>query len=303
MPSGKTVLIIAGPTGVGKTGVAVALAKRFGTSIVSADSRQCYQGMTIGTAQPSAAELAAVPHYFINKFPVTTELSAADYERLALGYLDEIFAVNDTAVVCGGTGLYIRALCEGLDEMPAVNEQIDKEVNEGFAKHGLLWLQEQLKAADPAIFEEIDTNNPARIIRALSFVLSTGKSLLDYQTRQKKERPFNIRKIGLELPRPQLYDRINTRVDQMMEQGLLEEATALFPQRHLKNLQTVGYSELFDYIEGKTTLEQAIILIKQHSRNYAKRQLTWFKKDTEMHWLAADDARVVDLILQGLGQH
>lgn len=287
MSADKTVFIIAGPTAVGKTGIAIDLAARLGTRIVSADSRQCYRGMAIGTAQPSAEDLKKVPHYFINEFPVTTEINAASYETLALGYLQEIFATRDTAVVCGGTGLYIKALCEGLDEMPATDPQVAEQVNESYREHGLSWLQEQLKNTDSRAMAQIDAQNPARLIRALTFAWSTGSSILDYQTRQKKERPFRILRFGLELPREQLYRRIDLRVDQMMAQGLLEEATQLFPQRHLKNLQTVGYTELFDHLEGKTTLAQAVALIKQHSRNYAKRQLTWFKRDAQMHWLSA----------------
>lgn len=294
----KTIVVIAGPTAVGKTRIAIDVAKRLNTAIVSADSRQCYQGMAIGTAQPSLHELQEVRHYFINEFPVTTELNAADYERLALGYLDEIFATNNIAVVCGGTGLYIRALCEGLDEMPSIDPEIDKEVNDNYRVHGLVWLQQQLNTVDPIAFSQIDANNPARLIRALTFTLSTGKSILDYQTKKKKERPFRIVKIGLELPREVLYDRINKRVGLMMEAGLLDEAKALFDLRYLKNLQTVGYTELFDYLEGTISLSEAITLIQQHSRNYAKRQLTWFKKDAEMQWLRADDPHVADRVLQ-----
>lgn len=293
MPA-KTVIVIAGPTAVGKTGIAIALAKRLETAIVSADSRQCYRGMMIGTAQPSPEEQAGVPHYFINEFPVTTDLTAADYERLALGYLDHIFKTRDTAIVCGGTGLYIKALCEGLDEMPATREEIVREVNEAYRLNGLGWLQEQLQQLDPAFLAQTDVNNPARLLRALIFKLSTGESILDYRAGAQKERPFRIIKIGLELPRELLYARINHRVDIMMQQGFLAEAQLFFPQRHLKNLQTVGYTELFDHLEGKTTLEEAVMLIKQHTRNYAKRQMTWFRKDSDLLWLRADDPDICD---------
>jgi tRNA dimethylallyltransferase len=293
----KTVIILAGPTAVGKTGIAVALAGQLNTSIISADSRQCYQGMAIGTAQPSPVQQAAVPHHFINEFPVDESLNAADFERLALGYLEEIFRQHDTAVVCGGTGLYIRALCEGLDEMPAVEERIRKEVEEQYELLGLKWLQGQIQLHDEAFPSQADGANPARLLRALIFKLSTGESIVKYQSAQKKSRPFRILKIGLDLPREVLYNRINHRVDIMMEEGFPEEAKALFPLRHLKNLQTVGYAELFDFIAGGTSLERAVELIKQHTRNYAKRQLTWFRKDGEMHWLQADDLNVTAHIL------
>ena len=292
----KTVIILAGPTAVGKTGIAVSLAAQLRTSVISADSRQCYQGMVIGTAQPSPAQLAVVSHYFINEFPVTQSLNAADFERLALGYLDTIFSHSDTAVVCGGTGLYIRALCDGLDEMPAADEAIRKEVEAQYALQGLKWLQEQMQAHDAAFMAQADGANPARLLRALVFTLSTGESILKYQSAQKKSRPFRILKIGLDLPREVLYNRINHRVDLMMDEGFLDEAKALYPLRHLKNLQTVGYAELFDFLSGNITLERAVELIKQHTRNYAKRQLTWFRKDSEMHWLRADDRGVIPAI-------
>lgn len=297
MPDKKTILIIAGPTAVGKTGIAIGVARALNAPVISADSRQCYKGLVIGTAQPSTEQLAAVPHYFINEFPVERSLNAADFEALALGYLDQIFLANDMAVVCGGTGLYIKALCDGLDEMPAMDEKIVTEVNTHFGQYGLSWLQEQVRVHDPLLFEQIDQQNPARLLRALSFRLSTGKSLLDFQSRQKKERPFRIIKAGLELPREVLYQRINERVDIMMQDGFLEEARQFFPQRHFKNLQTVGYNELFDHLEGKTTLAEAIELIKQHTRNYAKRQMTWFRKDPEIKWFRADDAGTIQNII------
>ncbi|HTN17997.1 MAG TPA: tRNA (adenosine(37)-N6)-dimethylallyltransferase MiaA [Chitinophagaceae bacterium] len=290
MPAGKpTLIVIAGPTAVGKTGAAIRLAQSLGTEIVSADSRQCYTGMHIGTAQPSAAELALVPHHFVNCFPPERSLSAADYEKLALSYLDTIFQKNDYAIACGGTGLYIKALCEGLDDMPPVAPDIEAQLNQNYAREGMDWLQQKIAEADPVFYASSgETANPSRMLRALAFRLSTGESITSYQTGIKKERPFGIIKVGLELPRAELYDRINTRVDQMIQEGLLQEAEQLFPLRHLKNLNTVGYSELFDYFEGKLSLAQAIDKIKQHSRNYAKRQLTWFKKDKAFHWLPAN---------------
>jgi len=292
----NTVYIIAGPTAVGKTAIAIQLAKALGTSIISADSRQCYREMTIGTAKPTEEELAAVPHYFINSHSVTEHLSTADFERLALSYLNDIFKTTKTAVVCGGTGLYIKTLCEGIDSMPDVDETIEEQVNQQYKDQGITWLQEAVQKEDPAFYKAGEVNNPVRLIRALSFIRSTGKSITDYRTGTKKERPFKIVKVALDMPREVLYDRINRRVDIMMEQGLLAEATALYPQRHLKNLQTVGYSELFGYMDGNCTLEEAVDKIKQHSRNYAKRQLTWFRKDKEFHWIDVGSDNVIEQI-------
>lgn len=292
-----TAYIIAGPTAVGKTGISIRLAQALGTAVVSADSRQCYKGMEIGTAQPTATEMQAVPHYFIDVFPPETALTAADYEKLSLGYLQEIFTQHNTAVVCGGTGLYIKALCDGLDEMPEIAESITKAVNEAYQENGIGWLQEQIQVEDPLFYIQGEIQNPARLIRALIFKRATGKSITAFRTGAKKQRPFKIIKAALELPRPVLYDRINQRVDLMMAEELLKEAEALYPKRHLKNLQTVGYAELFDFFEGKYSLEEAVDKIKQHTRNYAKRQMTWFKKDQEFTWFQADDPDVVEKIL------
>jgi tRNA dimethylallyltransferase len=291
------VYIITGPTAVGKTAVALALAKKFRTAIVSADSRQCYKEMTIGTAKPSPEELQAVKHYFIDEFSITKLLTAADYEALALQYLEEIFKTHNTAVVCGGTGLYIKALCEGLDEMPEADEEIIKRTEAAYKENGISWLQQAIKEEDPEFHKSGEIQNPARMLRALSFIRTTGKSITRYRTQTKKDRPFNIIKVGLELPREELYQRINVRVDQMMERGLLAEVEQLFPYRDNKNLQTVGYAELFEYLDEQCTLEQAVGKIKQHTRNYAKRQMTWFKKDKEVHWFPADVKDILGKIL------
>jgi tRNA dimethylallyltransferase len=293
----NTVYIIVGPTAVGKTAVSIQVAQRLGTAVISADSRQCYREMTIGTAKPSEAELKTVPHYFIDEFPVAHALTAADFESLALEYLDKIFKTHNTAVVCGGTGLYIKALCEGLDEMPPADDKITKETEAAYELNGIGWLQQAVQDEDPEFYREGEIKNPARMLRALSFIRSTGRSIVHYRTGIQKQRAFNIIKAGLELPREKLYDRINTRVDTMMQQGLLTEVEQLYPQRHLKNLQTVGYAELFDYLDGKCTLPAAVEKIKQHTRNYAKRQLTWFKKDKEITWFNAADGNVVEKIL------
>ncbi len=289
--------MIAGPTAVGKTAVAIDLARQLQTDIISADSRQCYKEMTIGTAKPTPGELQKVKHYFVDEFPVTEQISAADFEIYALKDLKERFTRHNTAVVCGGTGLYIKALCEGLDEMPAVDPAIVQQLDDEYRRQGIGWLQQAVQKEDPVFYNTGEVQNPARMLRALSFVRTTGESITSYRTQQKKIRPFRIIKAGLELPREVLYERINQRVEIMMKQGLLDEVEKLQPYRHLKNLQTVGYAELFDYIDGKCSLAAAVDKIKQHTRNYAKRQMTWFKKDIEFTWFRSDDEAVVAKIL------
>ena len=247
----KTLVVIAGPTAVGKTAVAIELAKALNTRFVSADRRQCYHEMTIGTAKPSSEELSDVKHYFIDEFPVTKNITAADYEHLALEYINQIFERNNFAVLTGGTGLYIKAVCEGLDEMPPVNPAIENEVTDHYATQGLEWRQHAVRQEDPEFFSSGEVQNPARLLRALVFKRSTGVSIVRFRTGRKKERPFRIIKFVLDLPRPELYLRIEQRGDQMMKQGLLDEVRTLYPQRNLKNLQTVGYVELFEYLDGK----------------------------------------------------
>lgn len=282
----KTVFIIIGPTAVGKTALSIQLAQHFKTGIISADSRQCFRELNIGVAKPSPEELQAVKHYFINSHSIHDNVNAALFEKLALQWSNEIFSRHDVAIMVGGTGLYIRAFCEGLDDMPAVSPQVRTAILESFNAHGLPWLLEKISSADPLFFESGEVQNPQRMMRALEVVLSTGRSILSFRSAETTPRPFNIVKIGLDIPRPQLYERINQRVDTMMNEGLLQEATELFPHRHLNALQTVGYSELFQHIEGEISLSKATELIKQHTRNYAKRQLTWFRKEEAINWFA-----------------
>jgi tRNA dimethylallyltransferase len=282
----KQLIVIAGPTAVGKTDVAIEVAQHFSTEIISADSRQCYREMSIGTAKPTAEELAKVKHYFIDSHSINEELNAADYERLALDYCAAVFKEKNIAVVCGGTGLYIKALCEGIDEMPATDRNIEQALQQGYEEKGIAWLQQIVAEEDPEFYAGAEQQNPARLIRALAFKRTTGSSIVQYRSGQIKERPFEVIKIALDLPRQELYDRINRRVNVMMDRGLWEEASALYQHRQLKNLQTVGYSEIFDCLDGKISKEESIILIKQHSRNYAKRQLTWFRKDEAYRWFS-----------------
>ncbi len=283
----STVIIIAGPTAVGKTPFAIALAKHYQTDIISADSRQCYQEMKIGVARPSAEELAAVKHYFIASHTVTDELNAGSFEKYALAATDEIFEKNKIAVMVGGTGLYIKAFCEGIDPMPVVPEEIRKQVIDGYNNKGLIWLQKELQQKDADFWDVAEQQNPQRLMRALEVLYATGQSIMVYRKEKKVERAFNIIKIGLELPKDQLHDHIHTRVDQMMEAGQLDEVKSLLPFRTHNALQTVGYRELFDHLDGNTTLEQAIKNIKTNTRQYAKRQMTWFKKDAAIQWLPA----------------
>jgi tRNA dimethylallyltransferase len=282
---------------VGKTEVAIKLARSLGTAVISADSRQCYREMNIGTAKPSANELQGVSHYFLDAFPVTQVLSAADFERLALTYLEEIFTGNNAAVVCGGTGLYIKALAEGLDEMPGIDEAIATQAEADYKQLGMGWLSKAVEQEDPEFYSSAETGNPARLLRALTFIRSNGKSINHYRSGTVKKRPFKMIKVGLELPRELLYERINQRVDGMMARGLLAEVEGLMAYKEFKSLQTVGYAELFDYLEGKCSLADAIGKIKQHTRNYAKRQLTWFKKDKEITWFDARDKQLVEKIM------
>lgn len=284
--SAPLLVVVAGPTGIGKTRLAISLALHFNTEIISADSRQCYKGMTIGTAQPDATERALVQHHFIDCFEPNQNINASDFEQFALQKLDELFQHKKVAVVCGGTGLYIKALCEGLDEMPAVPESIVREVEELYQHSGISVLQELLTTEDPS-FKTHEWHNAARLIRALSFLRATGESISKYRTGSTKSRNFRVLKIGMDMPRELLYERINLRVDQMMAVGLEEEVRRLIPLKSLKNLNTVGYSELFDYFDGRYSREEAVSKIQQHSRNYAKRQLTWFRRDGEFVWLDA----------------
>ncbi len=292
-------IIIAGPTAVGKTALAIELARHYNTVIISADSRQCYKELGIGVAKPSDAELQAVKHYFINSHSIEDSLSAADFENYALSQLQQLFLTKEVVVMVGGTGLYIKAFVEGLDQIPAVSDEVKEKLSTAFANGGLSWLQAQVREEDPGFFETGEIQNPQRMLRALEVKWTTGKSIQAFRTHQKKERPFRIIQFGLELPRAVLYKQINERVLQMVADGLVEEARKLIPFRSLNALQTVGYRELFDCFDGITSLDRAIELIQQNTRHYAKRQMTWFKKDPNMHWV---DAGNREMMLQQIFQ-
>lgn len=289
-------IVIAGPTAVGKTSISIALAKHFNTAVLSADSRQCYKEMNIGTAKPSLEEQDGVAHYFVATHSIKDALTAVDYETYALQVLTEIFQEKKIAIVCGGTGLYIQALLEGFDEMPAIDKEIEASIFQSYEENGLEWLQTEIQEKDSDYVEEgLPLDNPHRMLRALVFKLSTGQSIVEFRRGSKKERPFNTILIGLDRPRTELYGRVNLRVDQMMMQGLLEEATDLYPNRSLKNLDTVGYRELFEYLDGGISLQDAVEKVKQNSRRYAKRQITWFKRMENIQWFEPEE---LDAIIQ-----
>ena len=280
----KTLIVVCGPTAVGETRFAIALAEKLHTEIISADSRQLYKEIPIGTAQPSIEELQRVKHHFVGNLLLEEDYNAGMFERNALKLLENLFQEHDTVVCCGGTGLYIKALCEGLDDVPTANKLIREQLTERLEHEGLETLQCELQNLDPVHFEKMDVQNPQRVIRALEVCLSTGKPFSSFHEGAKKQRPFKIEKIGLELPREELYDRINKRVDLMLEAGWLEEAKSVFDKRDLNALNTVGYKELFTYLANEMTLEEATDKIKINTRRFAKRQLTWFKKDEEVKW-------------------
>jgi len=280
----KYLVVIVGPTAVGKTAMAIQVAKHFRTEIVSADSRQFFRELNIGTAKPSVAELNEVRHHLVNSLSIQDEYNAGRFETDALECILKIFSEKNIAVLCGGSGLYVDLVCQGSDEMPARNPELRDQLNELYKKNGLTALQEKLKLLDPEFYEIVDLNNPHRLIRALEVCISSGKKYSELRTSTKNKRPFTIVKIGLEDDREKIYRRIDERVDEMMNHHLLEEAKSLFQFRSLNALQTVGYSELFDFIDGNISLEEAVRLIKQHTRNYAKRQWTWFRKDNEIKW-------------------
>lgn len=289
----NTVVVLAGPTAVGKTAMAIRLAERLGTEIISADSRQCYRELTIGTAKPDSAELQAVPHYFINSHSITEEVNAAMYEQLALGYADEIFSRQPFAIVTGGTGLYIRAFLEGMDQMPAIPEEVRQSLRDEYEQKGLPWLQETLQRKDPGFYANAEIHNPHRLLRALEVLVATGQSIAAFRSGRQQQRDFKVIKIGLQLPKELLHQNIHLRVDRMMAAGLVDEVRSVEAFRSHNALQTVGYSEIFDHFDGKITLPEAIDGIKTHTRQYAKRQLTWFRRDAAMQWF---DAREGDAI-------
>lgn len=292
----KTLIVIVGPTAIGKTSLAIQLANHYNCEILSADSRQFFKEMTIGTAKPTSEELAAAPHHFVNFISVTEKYTAGQFEKDAITKLEDLYTKNNTAILVGGSGLYVDAVCKGIDEIPS-NEAIREQLNLEYKQNGLIPLQKELEKVDPKIWETINQQNPQRIIRALEVFRHTGKPYSFYRKGKPKQRDFKIIKIGLNTDREIVYNRINKRVDIMLEAGLLNEVRELTPHKHLNALNTVGYKEYFSYFNNEITLEAATELLKKNTRNFAKRQLTWFRKDKNTHWFKPNEfEKIVDFL-------
>ncbi len=280
----RELIVVVGPTGSGKTALSVALAQHFGAPIISTDSRQLYRSMAIGTAQPTPEELAAAPHHFIACRNIDEEFNCGAYQDAALELLESLFEQHERVIAVGGSGLYIKALCEGLDTLPTISDELRQGLRDRLSAEGIEPLLEELKARDPQFYEQVDRQNPSRVLRALEVTIASGRPYSELRQGAKAQRNFTITKVGIDIDRPKLYERINERVDQMIAQGLEAEARALYPHRALNALQTVGYRELFDHFDGKISLDEAIELIKRNSRRYAKRQMTWFRADKAIKW-------------------
>lgn len=293
----KTLIVIVGPTGSGKTDLSIRVAEHYTCPIISTDSRQFYRGIPIGTAQPDNEQLERVEHHFIASHELTDDFNCGAYEVAALKRLEELFYKHDTVVAVGGSGLYVKTLCEGMDDLPEVEPALRQQLSDRLKREGLEALAEQLRELDPTFYEVVDRKNPARVLRALEVCIATGKPYSALRTGVKRERPFNIVKIGVTMERAVLYERIDRRVDIMVEAGLEQEARKVYPLRHLNSLQTVGYREMFDYFDGTISRNEAIELIKRNSRRYAKRQLTWFGRDGEIEWfLPSETEKIVEYI-------
>lgn len=295
-----TLIVIAGATGSGKTDLSIEIARHFGAPIISTDSRQFFRGMSVGTAQPSADQLASVQHYFVANKDITEHYTCGKYEQEAVALLDTLFENLPIVVAVGGSGLYIDALCNGMDDLPDIDPVLRADLSVRLAQSGLEPLQEQLRELDPAYYDRVDRSNPKRVIRALEVCLQTGKPYSELRSGQPKQRNFDVIKIGVAMDRDLLYDRINRRVDMMIEAGLEVEARVLYPHKDLNALQTVGYREMFDYFASKCSREEAIAMIKQNSRRYAKRQMTWFNRDTQITWFDPNDVCRIEKHIENL---
>lgn len=296
----KYLIVLAGPTASGKTATAIKLAKALNTVIISADSRQFYKEIPIGTAAPTENELSQVKHYFVHNLTIDNKYDVADYEKDVLYFLKDYFKTNNTAVMTGGSGLFIDAVCNGLDLIPDISDDIRTKVSSIYEKNGLRGLQKEVESADPEYYQIVDKMNPRRLQRALEVFYQTGLPYSSFRKRNPEKRDFEIIKLALLWDRTELIDRINARVDEMMYNGLLEEARAVYPKRHLNSLNTVGYKELFDFFDGKCTLDEAVEQIKINTRQYAKRQMTWLRKNQDYHWYTID--HVDDMIRLVIGQ-
>ena len=289
----RTLIVLIGPTGVGKTELSLSIAESFHTCIVSADSRQLYADLKIGTAAPTPDQLARVPHHFVGTLQLTDYYSAAQYETEVMNKLEELFKENDVVVLTGGSMMYVDAICKGIDDIPTVDKETRELMLQRYEEEGLEQLCKELKLLDPEYYNIVDLKNPKRVIHALEICYMTGKTYTSFRTRSTKERPFHIIKIGLTRDREELYDRINRRVDIMMQDGLLEEARSVYTYKHLNSLNTVGYKEMFKYLDGEWTLDFAIEKIKQNSRIYSRKQMTWFKRDTDISWFHPEQQKEI----------
>jgi tRNA dimethylallyltransferase len=294
----KYLIIVAGPTAIGKTDLAIRLAKHFNTDIINADSRQIYREMIIGTAVPSFEQQASIKHHFINHRSIHDYYNASLFELEVIKLLDRLLQKRDIVIMTGGSGMYINAVCKGIDDIPSVDHEVRERVYNEFKLHGLEGIRLKLKQVDSDYYNKVDLNNPKRIMKALEIAEMTGKPYSSFLTGRPKLRNFSIIKIGLDMPRKELHDRINTRVDNMILLGLLQEASGLYPFRHLNALNTVGYKEVFDYLEGLCTFEESVEMIKGHTRQYARRQLTWFRKDKDMQWFRPDETDSIIMYLR-----
>lgn len=289
MSSVKTLIVITGPTAVGKTALCLDIAQHYGIPIINADSRQIYKELQIGTASPTAEQLSQVKHYFVGTLSLNDYYSASLFEQQVLEILDSEFREHDYALMTGGSMMYIDAVCNGIDDIPTVDDETREMLKSRLANEGLEPLVEELRKLDPEYYEIVDKQNPRRVVHGLEICLMTGKTYTSFRKREKKQRPFRIIKIGLNRDREELYNRINQRVDQMMNDGLLKEAQQLYPMRQMNALNTVGYKEMFTYLDGIWSLEEAIERIKGNTRRYARKQLTWYKKDEQIRWFHPDD--------------
>ena len=293
----KTLIVITGPTAVGKTTLCMDIAKHFGIPIINADSRQIYRELKIGTARPTDEQTQAVRHYFVGSLGLDDYYSASLFEQQVLQLLDQLFQASDYALLTGGSMMYIDAVCDGIDDIPTIDDETRRLMKQRLADEGLEALCEELRRLDPEYYEIVDRQNPRRVVHALEICTMTGKTYTSFRRRERRQRPFSIVKIALNRPREELYERINRRVDQMMSDGLLDEARALYPRRELNALNTVGYKELFDYLDGRWPLEEAVERIKGNTRRYARKQLTWYKKDEQIRWFHPDDKEsIIDYI-------
>jgi len=295
---GKTLIVITGPTAVGKTQLCLDIAKHFDIPIINADSRQIYKELSIGTAKPSAEDQLAVKHYFVSTLSLQDYYSASLFESQVTDLLNTLFKTSDYALMAGGSMMYIDAVCDGIDDIPTIDDETRATMKQRLKDEGLQKLCEELQRLDPEYYEIVDRQNPKRVVHALEICTMTGQTYTSFRKREKKDRPFRIVKIGLNRDREELYNRINARVDEMMQNGLLEEAEALYPMRESNALNTVGYKELFEYLNGRWPLEEAVERIKGNTRRYARKQLTWYKKDPQIHWFHPDQKKeIIDYII------